>query len=196
MIAKVAADVGELLRARKFPIKRIEYGPEPFERCPNHTAVIMARDVGSGDRFDAPIGVAVRGHVSQNGRKMATRYVGGECWVLAKASRPHATHADHEYLADQIVDGLQCALYRWASEHKTRVELTGGAVVYGAELPGTFERFPGVIYRFRFTVARGVPDSDYDGAGLPTVELDAVDTGSTIATVAADSETGPDQEAR
>jgi hypothetical protein len=195
VIAVVAAEVLEELRARKFPIKRIEYGPEPFTRCPNQTTIIMARDVASGDRFLPPTGSAPHGRVNNNGHVTGRRDVGGECWVLAKAGIPNATHSDHEYVADQIVDGLQCALYRWAAKAKQPVEITGGAMVYGAELPGEFERFPGVVYRFRFTAARGVADSDYDGNGLPFVELDAVETGSTVATPAITPEVGPTQEA-
>jgi hypothetical protein len=196
MIAAVAVGALEELRARKFPIKRIEYGPEAFERCPNHTAVIMARDVAGGDRFSGPTGSSPQGRVNRNGRVLARRDVGGECWVLAKSSIPNARTADHEYVADQLVDGLQCALYRWGTSNNQPVVIEGGGMVYGGELPGTFEAFPGVVYRFRFTVARGVADSDFDGSGLPTVELDAVGTGSTVSTVAGEAETGPDQEAR
>lgn len=196
MIASVAVGVLEELRARKFPLKRIEYGPEPFERCPHHTAVIMARDVATGDRFAPPTGSAPRGHVNDNGRVLARRDVGAECWILAKASQPNATHADHEYVADQLVDGLQCALYRWASKARQPVAIVGGGVVYGPELPGAFERFPGVVYRLRFTVARGVADSDYDGNGADYANLDAVNTGSNVSTTAAAAETGPSQEAR
>jgi hypothetical protein len=195
LIAAVAAGALEKLRERNFPHKRIEYGPEAFTRCPNGNAIIMSRDFGAGDKFFAPTGSSPQGRVNSNGRVISRRDIGGQCWVFAKAGVPHATLADHEYLADQVVDGLQCALYRWASEARQPVEIAGGGVVAPQDLPGIFERFPGIVYRFTFTVARGVPDSTFDGAGATIVELDAVETGSTVATVTADSETGPSQEA-
>jgi hypothetical protein len=196
MIAAVAAGTLAQLRLRNFPHKRIEYGPEAFTRCPTGNAIVMARDFSAGDRFFAPTGVSPQGRVNNNGRVLARRDIGGQCWVFAKAGVPHATIADHEYLTDQVVDGLQCALYRWAAEARQPVEITGGGIVPPEELPGVFERFPGLVYRFTFTVARGVPDSTFDGLGATIVELDAVNTGSEVATVNADGETGPSQEAR
>lgn len=176
MIAVVAAGVLEELRARKFPLREIVYGPTVFQRVPGKTMVGMLRDTQSGDTFHAPTGAAPRGRVQDNGRVLARRDIGGECWVLASASIANATQADHEYLADQIVDGLQCAMYRWAAKARQPILISNGSLLEAPELPGNFDRFPGVVYRFKFTVARGVADSDFDGNGAPFGVITDVET--------------------
>lgn len=179
MINLVAVRVSELLRRKKFPHATIVYGPEPFVRVPSQTQIIFARDLSAGDTLVAPRGQS-RNSREGRGRYLFHRQVGGECWVLAKATRVGATHADHELLCDRYVDGIQCSLYEFSTSHQYAVAVGRGAYVYGAELPGEFAQFPGVVYRFSFSVSRGVFDADFDDKGLSEHAIDEVTSGSKV----------------
>lgn len=179
MINLVAVRVAEALKRKKFPHWQVVYGPEPFTRTPSQTQIIFARDIGAGDTLDAPRGQSANNRLSR-GRYLFHRQVGGECWVLAKATRAGATHADHELLCDQYVDGIQCSLYEFSTANKYAISIGRGAYVYGPDLPGSFSQFPGVVYRFSFSVSRGVFSADFDDRGMPEHAIDEITSGSTV----------------
>jgi hypothetical protein len=161
MIRRMVADLTDLLRERGFAFP-IVYGPERTERLTRHaTHVVFERDRETGDAFAPADGRGRDPHYR------GVRVIGVSAWVIARSPRSGARTEDHEDLSDIIVDGIQCALYRWASEAKSRVDWSSvtGRFLRRDELEGgDLETFDGTVYRMTFSVARGVYDRTYEQA--------------------------------
>jgi hypothetical protein len=159
MIRRMVSDLSDLLRERGFALP-IVYGPERTERLTRHaTHIVFERDREGGDAFAPADGRGRDPHYR------GVRVVGVQAWVIARSPRSGARTEDHEELSDLIVDGIHCALYRWASEAKSKVDWAGvtGRFLAREELEGgDLERFDGTVYRMTFSVARGVYDRTYE----------------------------------
>lgn len=181
MIYKLATKyVADHLRAKHFPFP-VTYGPEAFVRECRGNQVVIMRDTQS-DGFAPPPTAARNGFFDSTnanrptGRLLGVRTVGVVAYVFAKATVPGASRAEHEDLADQCVDAVQCALYNTGTATKQPVALLSGRFVPASELLGVHDKFSGVIYELRFTMQRGVTDRTFEGLGLTEVELDKVTT--------------------
>ena len=165
MIYGFAQDIASMLSAQKFPVD-VVYGPERLERVGFCDAVIVIeRDRDSSDTFSTAIGSRA------NPRMLRSRALAAKATIYARSSLPGAHIGDHEFLCEQILDGLFCAIVNWGHG--------GGA----GEIPVSDGRYidprtpshkalegfaPGVCYELKFRVSRGVSDVDFTGAGKLT----------------------------
>jgi hypothetical protein len=166
MTFQLARGVAELLTAQRFPV-RVHYGPEQFERGAYDDAIVIERDREGGDAVDP-----VRGAHS-NPRAHGTRQIGMIAHVYARSSLEGARALEHEWLCDQYVDALIVAIRKWSVATRSGVAWGAGGFVDAAER-GDVETWPGVVYRLRFRIARGVADRTFEGDAIPTAEITGV----------------------
>lgn len=158
-VFEVAHELGVKLEAAKFPFL-VEYAPERIDRSDTANPVILvARDRMNGENILPPAQFQV------NGRKMLGRACGVEIKVYARSSLPAPMIAEHEELADYIVDAVLCALYEIEKEGKfSPFEFTEARFMFPEEVvtaAGEPELWPGVVYVLRFKIARAVVKRDY-----------------------------------
>lgn len=162
MIARMAQDLEDMLRARGFPL-RIAYGPEAHRRNTHDSGIVIERDRTGGD--------GTLREVIGNGRnpqKFRVRDLGCVATIYAQSSLAGARIQDHEHLCDDFVDALIIALQEWGTMAKAgNVPVTQAGYVAAAEFADV-ETWPGVVYRMRFQVSRAVAKRTYEGAARPT----------------------------
>lgn len=153
-----------MLQARKFPV-RVAYGPERTARENYDALIVIERDREAGDSVDfAPA-------VQRNPRRVKARLIGCVAHVYAKSSRAGARVEDHEFMCDLFVDALIAAIAEWCVGGQAFEPAFVEARYLNANERNAPETWPGVAYRLRFRVQRGITRSDYTGEGEPTGEL-------------------------
>ena len=172
MIYRLAQDVAAALAERGFPFA-VHYGPDrvsPSDLTAYAGRIVIERDREAGDTVGGPIGS--RG---QNPATPRVRRLGCVATVIARASVDGARVNEHEHDCDQAVDALIVALYDWAAEGRSIVEVGAGRYLQDEEINGAPVGV-GVVYRLAFTVARAVEARTFEGAARETVTLDDVNT--------------------
>lgn len=173
MIYTMTRDIAEILSGLEFPFP-VVYGPRRTKHGLPDTEIMISRDREKGDTF-AP----AQGH-QHNPNRVGMRWLGCVAVIHANSSLPGARINDHENLADELADGLQCALYAWSKAARSEVEIDQGRLVMSEELEAAYEQWPGVVYIMRFRVARGVSRRKYGGAPpLETATIEAMQTSAT-----------------
>ncbi len=159
------------LAAQKYPFD-VVYAPERFTRANMDPVVLFQRDNGSSEKVESPKGQQA------NGRKSATRRVPVKVKVYARSNLVGAGVADHEALADYLVDALIISLDEWSTAQR------GGGIEYGEmafmtpdELMADEhapEGYIGLVYLMRFTIGRGVIKRTYKQEIRPVGEINGV----------------------
>lgn len=151
------------LRGRKYPF-RVVYAPERTERA-HGSVILLSRDTMTSEKIETAHGT------QKNPRKFRTRRVPVAIRIYAQSSERGARRADHEELADYLVDAIVTGLEIWSTSERA------GGIEYGEmsfmtpdELAedGTPEGWAGVVYLMRFTIGRGVVERDYLKQANPT----------------------------
>jgi hypothetical protein len=172
MIYRLACDVADRLRARKFPVS-VFYGPErvtPTDPGGGERRIVLTHDTRRAGQVLAPPGGR------RNPDLFFTREMPVRCMVYVRSPVGGARNAEHDHDCDQIVDGLLCALRWWAVEAKAGT-LSFYEARYAApeEIDGA-ELLNGAVYTLGFIVERGVSDTDFEGAASPVAPLAGVAT--------------------
>ncbi len=170
MIYELSRDIETLMRNRKFPVV-VRYGPERAKFEPGHgsAVILIERDREQGDSHGPARGAA------QNPRHRYTRTLACVATFYAKSGLSGARVGNHEALCEKLIDGFSCALYEWASTSKAVGTAFGSGQYLSASEFADLETWPGVVYRLRFSVPRGVVELDYTsekdpGSAAPEAE--------------------------
>lgn len=161
MIYNLARDLDTRLAARLFPV-RVAYGPERCVREGYDPFVLLERDREASDKIGPPVGS------QRNPRLITVRALAVVALIYARSTLPGARVEDHEHDCEQVVDALITELYAWGSEGRTGGIAFTEARYLAAADRNDVETWPGVVYRLKFSVPRGVRVLDYVGAGRPT----------------------------
>lgn len=162
----MAKDIAASLGARKYPTPII-YGPERTKRTKFTPAITIERDRKANDGTRAALGVRV------NPRKQFIRDLAIVVLVYMQSSAPGARIVEHEAECDQLVDAFLGELQDWVVGAKlgTDPQITESRYLAAADLAEMsadgaegLELWPGVVYRIKFKLPRGVLRRDYDGA--------------------------------
>jgi len=158
-------DIAVNLGARKFPVP-ISYGPERTKRTVFNTGIVVERDRKANDGVRSAPGVA-RHPVKQYARDLAV-----VVHVYVQSTAGGARVVEHEAECDQIVDAFVGELRDWISGGKAGVDpqITESRYLAPEDLAAMsadgaegLERWPGVVYRIKFRLPRGVTRLDYQG---------------------------------
>jgi hypothetical protein len=153
------------------------YAPERTKETGFGPMILFSRDHMASEKIESAHGTV------KNGRKFRTRRLPVVLKIYAKSSLDGATLAEHEELADYLVDAVVSALEIWSTSER------GGGIEYGEmafltpdeitpDRGGPPEGWPGVVYLMRFTIGRGVVERDYLKQAQPTGTLTGA--GSTV----------------
>jgi hypothetical protein len=171
-VAEVAREVGEKLKAAKFPF-RVVYAPERTDRSDMSNPVILfMRDRMNGEDIEPPKGQQA------NGRLVLNRKTGVEVRIYACSSLPSARAQDHEELADYLIDAVLVALEEVCKEGRfSPFEYGEARFLYPSELvfdDNEPEKYRGVVFVLRLKIGRGVVKRDYLKQVRPTTTVSEV----------------------
>lgn len=175
MLYGIAHRVEAALKARGIPFP-VVYGPERTDTTTlgTRTRIVIERDREGGDS----VGPARSVHTNPNMR--AVRAVGAVARVFAKSERAGAGVQDHEGVADKLVDRLHVALDSIIRSDQTLWAVSSAKLLNANELEQRgLKTWPGVVYEIKFSVDRGVFDTDWTGEAAPEAELGADSISST-----------------
>jgi hypothetical protein len=162
MIHRMVLDIQDKLHVRGFPVA-VVYGPERLERQAFAHAIVFERE------RDAPDEIKVQAATKGPKLKRGVRVLRVGATIYAQASVAGAHVGDHEDECEKIVDGLLTSLYEWGAENQTGgIPVTEVRYLAASEFGENFRQWPGVAYRVRFGVPRGVYALTYTGAHRPT----------------------------
>lgn len=166
MIYEIAKELHVELRAKKVPF-RVVYGPERKDDVGlTDTRIVLERDRQTGDQPGPPRSQ------HKNPSLAGVRGVGVVLRIFARANVSGANVWDHERLADAIVDKAWVALRKIATRRRTIWNITSAKLLSREELEQrSLEQWPGAVYEMRFTVDRGVLDTDWQGEAAPEKAL-------------------------
>jgi hypothetical protein len=156
--------IAEKLAARKYPFP-IMYGPEPLERADFTTAIVFERSPDESDTIGAAPGF------KRNARKYSARMLAAQCTIYAKYTGRSATNAEHEFLAEQLVDAVVTSIEDWTTEGKTIVEWGEMRYLRPDEIERLHEQWAGRAYRVRFKIGRGVFKRTFLDEAQPTAPV-------------------------
>jgi hypothetical protein len=188
-IYRLTLDVRDRLVARHFPTP-IVYGPERTERqAYHHTHVVFMRDREAPETLGPPLGS------KSNPRRMATRDHTAVAMIYARSSLEGAAVQDHEGECDQIVDALVVAITEWASQNKAvGTVISEARYLFPTDHEDVDAWKPGVVYRLRFRVPRGVYALTFEQAARPEQALGGFQNSTQVrqtgASLALDPDTG------
>lgn len=159
------------LAAKGVPAE-ILYGPTQVPPAVGATRIQFLRDP-SGDGQ-----LPVRG-AHRNPRHVATRASGCLVRIFARDTTEGATRAEHEDLADRIVDQVHSEIHKLVGAARAQWRITKQGFVDVASTDG----WAGALYEFGFQVERGVADVMWPPGGaaseftmLAKTTVTAIDT--------------------
>ena len=155
MIAQLFSTLRSAMLAKGVPYAEdgMVYGPTAVPLKIGATRVVMMRD------YDAQETIGPGRARTVNPIMMGVRSVPGVVRIYASSTISGATRGDHETLADAIADQVHVEIYKAILNLKTKGSFTRAGLV-SDETP---DGWLGVIYELRFTVDRGVYDTDWLG---------------------------------
>jgi len=161
VIYEITREVETELKARGVPLP-VVYGPERGDLTITFARIVIERDRDKGDAIGPGRGRTV------NPQMVAIRSMGAVCRVYAQSTESGAGVHDHERMADQAVDRIHVALEKIVKLRTTLYHVTAAKLLSAQELAmrGLLQ-WPGVVYELRFSVDRGVFDTDWTGAAKP-----------------------------
>jgi len=171
MLAAITDQLREALVTRKVPFE-VVYGPDRNDASAfSGPRIVIERDREAGDEVLPP----------RTGRKnpsvIYTRVISARARIFAQSTMAGATSADHERLADQVVDHLLVALREIIVARKNAFGIGNGGLLTAEQLDADGLRtWPGAVYEQPFTVDRGVLDTVWAGeaaAGTEATEAEA-----------------------
>lgn len=158
MLAAIAIQLGEMLADRGVPYP-VVYGPERMSHgsaTTPHVTVERSRALGDSTRPNKTI--------RDNPRVVFVRSIGAVCRVYARSTQSGAAPADHERVADAVVDQILVCLRTIAGGRRTIFESRDGRFLSAVDLDERgLQAWAGVVYELPFTIARGVTDGVYAG---------------------------------
>lgn len=174
MIHEITVSVAAELKSKGVPFG-VVYGPErQVAGISSPTRIVIERDRQAGD------GLGPARSVHTNARMRGVRAVGCVARVFAKSNAGGAGVQNHEALADKLVDKLVVALDKVIRANQTLWKPVSGKLLSAEELAARdLTTWPGVVYELRFTVDRGMFDTDFASEAAPEVEVGAVTIAST-----------------
>lgn len=166
MIHEITVSVAAELKKRGVPYA-VVYGPERQGTVlQSPTRIVIERDRQAGD------GLGPARSVHTNARMHGVRAVGCVARIFAKANVAGAGVQNHEALADLLVDKVFVALDKVIRSNQTLWKTVSGKFLSGDELAAReLTTWPGVVYELRFTVDRGVFDTDFAGEAAPQTNV-------------------------
>lgn len=159
---ELSQHVKGVLNDRGFTIP-VLYGPEVLQRQHPTKAVVFEHDRETGGVVVPPMGA--QGPPRRNHR---TRNMGCVVHFFVASTAEGARIQDHEGLCDEIVDAVMIAVDEGLVASKSvRPTYLEAKYVKQEELPfALLNQWPGVVYRLRFLITRGVVAKDYAGSAL------------------------------
>ena len=189
MLYAISIQLGEALAARKVPY-RVTYGPEPIPQGITSPHIVILRDRKTGDHVTAPRQTSAQTTLTApNPHVVMNRFLGATCRVFAKSTKASAIVADHERIADQVIDQVLVALRSIVNARRNTWTLGAGHLLTDDEIKALgLEAWPGGVYEQAFSIDRGVTDRPYAGEstaahGEPTKADEAI-MGTDVTTVA------------
>lgn len=165
MSATLARDIESALRGRLWPV-RVFYGPERPKRAGFDHAIVFERDRERSDAIEPSMGV------QRNARRVRMRSVAMKATIYACSNLAGARPHEHEDVCDRLVDALIFALVEWCTSARGGELPISEARYLRPEEMGGGERWPGVAYMLRFSVARSVEGVNYKGEARPTATVE------------------------
>jgi hypothetical protein len=159
MLSAICNELRAALQARGVPYD-VVYGPERMAQSSlARTHIVLERDRTLGDAYLPPT------THTRNPRLDHVRRIGAVLTVYARSGEPGATIADHERLADHIVDQALVALRGIVAARRTLWDVTGARLLSAGESADrALEAWAGVVYEVKLAIDRGVADTPFDGA--------------------------------
>lgn len=166
MMHEITLAVGAELRARGVPFA-VVYGPERMATTLTSPArIVIERDREAGD------GIGPARSVHTNPHMRAVRAIGCVARIFGKRNSGGAGVQDHEAVADQLIDQLIVALDKVVRSNQTLWKPVSGKFLTAEDLAARgLTTWPGVVYELRFTVDRGVFDTDFAGDAAPEADV-------------------------
>jgi len=180
VISETVDAVQARIKGKGFPYPVI-VGPETFKREGFMGAIVIERDLDTGDRTQLPIGwKRVTGDQAEPAASRAIvmwqRRVAVIATIYARSSKAGARANEHQVECDRVRDGVLCALTEVFAAHF--LEVIEDRYVKREELTAdTFkalETWPGFAARIRFSVLAPVRDVNYQGHGPLTGVVERV----------------------
>jgi hypothetical protein len=158
MISSFTTDLAAELSTRGVPYP-VVYGPERMAQTVLASPhIVFRRDRQQGEDYRAPK------TTKQNPPLDHVRAMAVQCLVYGKSLLPGATVADHERVADKVVDQVLLALRAVVNERQTEWAYRSGRMLSETDLAEQgLEAWPGAVYELRFTIDRGVRNENYAG---------------------------------
>ena len=104
--------------------------------------------------------------------------------IFAKSNLPGAGVHEHERQADQAADKLTIALHRSVRLRNSEYFVTSIKLLSASDLKFEgLEAWPGVVYEIKFSVERGVFDTNWAGEKAPETVLTADNFGNPTVTI-------------
>lgn len=173
MIYEITKEVATELASKGYPFDVI-YGPERAPVVLTKPRIVIERDRQGSDPTKAP---KAR---TPNPKMMFVRGIACVCRIFAKSNLPGAGVHEHERQADQAADKLTIALFRAIRKRFTECEIQPAQMLSADALKyAGLEAWPGVVYEIKFSVDRGVYDTNWVGEKAPETVLTAENFGNT-----------------
>ena len=176
MIHAIFVSLRDALKTKGVPFE-VVYGPKPVPMAVGATRIQVLRDYNVPEQIGAPRAPGV------NPKRVAIRSVPGVVRIFARSTVSGASFGEHEELADAIADQVQSELHKIVRSIPTLYAITYAGLTNNQDVP---DGWAGVVYELRFTVDRGVRDTDWMGNAASTMTMTA-----TTARTALDTTHGP-----
>lgn len=171
MIHALFLTLRDALKAKGVPFE-VVYGPKPVPMSVGATRVQVLRDYDASEQIGAARAPGV------NPRRLAIRAVPGIVRIFARAVVAGAGPGDHEALADAIADQCQVEIHKAARAVPTLYAITSAGLTDRLDVP---DGWAGAVYELKFTMDRGVRDTDWLGHGLGEMTMTATTAKTAIA---------------
>lgn len=171
MINQLCMDVGDQLKRLEFPID-CHYAPERTGREGYGDCVLFSRDRELGDL----ISPAYAAHGRWPSDQRAAWMQGAKIEVYTQSPVSGARVSDHEEACDHFVEAVVCAVGDWCSRNNMgKPEFSESRYVPPNERSEE-EQWPGVVYRMRLRIGRGIYRRRFERPLPDTAEIKNVET--------------------